>query len=452
MDTLRTSTYMIPVKLENEIGKYMLIHGYTGAVDIVSEEFITKINLASSDNVFSKSMIQTLLKRGYLTTKTQEEEHAYVARIAKALHRECDILYTTFTWVVTYNCNFRCPYCFEGRDKKDGKNQLAFTKEQVNIAYDAQDKIQPHKKLRKNVITLYGGEPLLAENKAVVNYIVEEGRKRGYTFVAVTNGYEIDHFLNLLAPDSIYKLQITIDGPKRIHDSRRIHHKDHNTFDKIVENVKLALDKKVKVVVRMNSDDRNIEQYTELKNYFSEKGFYSYSKFEFYSAILKDNNSVSPLEHKNLSFLSAQSFFDKQRQQEEKDQDRDSDMYQNIYNALSKKTPITFRSISCAAQANGCVLDPLGNIYPCWEVIGKKKYLKGTYSSEGVTWNHEVLNQWKNTDIGQKKPCNHCKYALLCGGGCPYHNMLGENIQCAIFRKKFSIEVNRAYAKFKINI
>ena len=87
MDTLRTSTYMIPVKLENEIGKYMLIHGYTGAVDIVSEEFITKINLASSDNVFSKSMIQTLLKRGYLTTKTQEEEHAYVARIAKALHR-----------------------------------------------------------------------------------------------------------------------------------------------------------------------------------------------------------------------------------------------------------------------------------------------------------------------------------------------------------------------------
>ena len=30
---LRMSSYTIPVKLENEDGKYMLIHGYTGAID-----------------------------------------------------------------------------------------------------------------------------------------------------------------------------------------------------------------------------------------------------------------------------------------------------------------------------------------------------------------------------------------------------------------------------------
>lgn len=30
METLRTSSYLIPVKLESEAGKYMLIHGYTG--------------------------------------------------------------------------------------------------------------------------------------------------------------------------------------------------------------------------------------------------------------------------------------------------------------------------------------------------------------------------------------------------------------------------------------
>ncbi len=35
MGILRTSSYMIPVKLEKEEGKYMLIHGYTGAIDIV---------------------------------------------------------------------------------------------------------------------------------------------------------------------------------------------------------------------------------------------------------------------------------------------------------------------------------------------------------------------------------------------------------------------------------
>lgn len=40
METLRTSSYMIPVKLESEKGKYMLIHGYTGAMDIVSESIV----------------------------------------------------------------------------------------------------------------------------------------------------------------------------------------------------------------------------------------------------------------------------------------------------------------------------------------------------------------------------------------------------------------------------
>ncbi len=129
METLRTSYYMIPVRLEKEAGKYMLIHGYTGAVDIVSEELLAKIKSVSSGNNFSESTLQTLLKRGYVTTKTQEEEYAYVARMARALHRKNDILNTAFTWVVTYNCNFRCPYCFEGRDKKDGKLRFVFTKE-----------------------------------------------------------------------------------------------------------------------------------------------------------------------------------------------------------------------------------------------------------------------------------------------------------------------------------
>ena len=242
METLRTSSYMIPVKLEKEEGKYMLIHGYTGATDIVTENLLTQINTISSDNNLSEKTLQTLLKRGYVTTKTQEEEFAYVARIARALHKESDIINSSFTWVVSYNCNFRCPYCFEGREKKDGESKLSFTKEQVDLAYEAQEKIQPHKELRRKTITLYGGEPLLAENKEVVNYIVEEGHKRGYQFAAITNGYEIDHFLNLFSPDGINKLQITIDGPKEMHNQRRRHYKDQNTFDKIVNNVRLALE------------------------------------------------------------------------------------------------------------------------------------------------------------------------------------------------------------------
>lgn len=448
METLRTSSYMIPVKLEKEEGKYMLIHGYTGATDIVTDKLLAQINAISSVNQLSEKTLQTLIKRGYITTKTQEEEYAYVARIAKALHKESNILNTTFTWVVSYNCNFRCPYCFEARDKKNSNDKLAFTKEQVDIAYETLDKIQPHKELRRNVITLYGGEPLLAENKDVVNYIVEEGRKRGYTFEAVTNGYEVEHFLNLFALDGISKVQITVDGAKDMHNRRRIHYKDRNTFDKIIENIKLVLDRGIKVVVRMNSDEKNIEQYLELGNYFKENNFFEYPEFYFYLARLRDYDHFTPSEHKELNFIPHQSFINKQVGLGSMPFRRDTGIYKNIYDALANKKPLPLNSISCTAQSGGYVLDPLGNIYPCWEVVGKKEFVKGVYSKDGISWNNDVVEKWRNTDISQKEPCNCCKYALLCGGGCPHYSLLkGQKTQCAIFKGAFNLMINKAYAE-----
>lgn len=105
----------------------------------------------------------------------------------------------------------------------------------------------------------------MAENKDVVNYLVKKGIEKGYKFKAVTNGYEVEHYTNLLGKDSIYKLQITIDGPKEIHNKRRIHYKGYNTFDKIIKNIELALKRGVQINIRMNSDNENIEQSLKLR-------------------------------------------------------------------------------------------------------------------------------------------------------------------------------------------
>ncbi|MBB4043287.1 uncharacterized protein GGR06_001054 [Bacteroides reticulotermitis] len=40
MKHARASSYIIPVKLKD--GRYMLIHGYTGAVDIITEGLLKK--------------------------------------------------------------------------------------------------------------------------------------------------------------------------------------------------------------------------------------------------------------------------------------------------------------------------------------------------------------------------------------------------------------------------
>ena len=41
MEKLRLSSYTIPVRLEGNEGKYMLVHGYTGAIDMEPDEGVS---------------------------------------------------------------------------------------------------------------------------------------------------------------------------------------------------------------------------------------------------------------------------------------------------------------------------------------------------------------------------------------------------------------------------
>ncbi len=51
--------------------------------------------------------------------------------------------------------------------------------------------------------------------------IVDEGLKRSYSFSAVTNGYDLHHFTDLLGPKEIRRLQITLDGEEENHNRNR---------------------------------------------------------------------------------------------------------------------------------------------------------------------------------------------------------------------------------------
>lgn len=447
METLRMSSYTIPVRLENKDNKYMLIHGYTGAIDVIDETLLKKIKDYSINTILTDNTKQTLISRGYLTSKSTEEEYDYVARVAKVLHQKDKILYKHFTWIVTYNCNFRCPYCFECRDAKDSEKHIAFTKEMTDKAYQAMEKIEPRKELRNTVITLYGGEPLLKENKEIVRYIVEEGCKRGYKFMAITNGYDLDCFLDLLSPEKIYKIQITIDGTKEIHNSKRIHIQDHNTFDKILSNIKLAQSTNVQVVVRVNTDNQNIKDFLKLNTLFKEQGFTENKNFKIYSALLRNNTNISSNEKKSLDFLSASSFFNKHKEMGTMSMCADYGTFQKIYNAISKGEPISFRSVFCPSQSGAYVFDPVGHIYPCWETIGEKEFQIGEYSMEQINWDEEKKQKWQRQNISSSDKCKHCKYALFCGGGCIAHATSG-NGHCSYFHTIFKNIANRAYERF----
>lgn len=444
MRTERVSSYVIPIKLEKGNGKYILIHGYTGAIDIVNESVVLKLK-DNNVNDFSENTLQALRERGYITSKTKEEEIEYVKRIAKALHCKASKLYKTFTIIVTYNCNFRCPYCFEGREKKDSIFQLAMTPNMVDKAFNAMEKIEPNKQLRCKTIELYGGEPLLKQNKGIVEYIVNKGYEKGYKFRVITNGYDLDYFIDLLSSELIEGIQITIDGTKDYHNQRRVHYLYGKTFDKIVSNVQKALEKEIKVDIRVNNDTQNIADFSLLRNYFESAGFFSFNSFRMYSTLLWDSDSISIEEKQKLDFLSSQKYIQKHKEMGTLAMCKDNGIFYQIYQSLHKGNPILFRDVFCSSQIGGYVFDPLGDIYPCWEIVGNKKFRIGTYQDDNLEWDNESLEEWRSYDITSNSICKTCKYALYCGGGCVVHAILGKREHCSYFKMMFEFAVNRAF-------
>ena len=139
MGQLRKSSYIISTRLHD--GKTMWIHGYTGAIDILSARLADYLDahdaFAPEGFPLGEEVFARLAKRGYLTANTKEEEQAHVAHVAGLLHEAHKRMYKNFGFVVTYNCNFRCPYCFENGISSNGQawSGQVFTRELVDRAY-----------------------------------------------------------------------------------------------------------------------------------------------------------------------------------------------------------------------------------------------------------------------------------------------------------------------------
>ena len=270
----RPSSYNIFVQVDKEKESYLLVHGYTGAIDHLSGNLVKLIRSIKKpqnekeliSNGFEKQLLNTLLNRGYFTELSVSEELQYTSKLANGLHEKARKS-ASYMFLVAYDCNFRCPYCYENDISSYGKgwSKKKLTTELIDKAYGAILDVDKHLASSSKVITLYGGEPLLSENYDVVSYIIDKGQQLGFSFKAITNGYDVDHFMDLMGKGLIEEVQITIDGTKEFNNKRRVY-KDStvDTFSVIMANIQTLLDKNIEVSIRINTDANNFQEIEKL--------------------------------------------------------------------------------------------------------------------------------------------------------------------------------------------
>lgn len=131
----------------------------------------------------------------------------------------------------TYDCNMRCRYCYES--SKADRQRLPLSRVKVLL-----------EKLRKNSSRSYnliwhGGEPLISGVDFFQEVINLEKEVGGIFINSIqTNGLllkgaELDFLLK-----NNFKIGISLDGPKEIHDLQRVKLGGKGTFDEVWESVK----------------------------------------------------------------------------------------------------------------------------------------------------------------------------------------------------------------------
>lgn len=484
---LRTSSYVIYVPLPDTDEQMLVVHGHTGAYDRVSRNvarflmsreagdppdplhgtWISEPALRPvSEPVATPApeVVESLTRRGYLTTMSVPEEEGHVARFAKKLHDVERRSGPGYLFMPTYDCNLRCSYCFQDHMRTDPEFShllRTMTPEMVDRIFEAMVPIERDHGIEETDdysrdIGLYGGEPLLAANRSIVEYIVESARARGpATFWAVSNATELDAYEDLLGPDGVASLQITLDGPPEEHDQRRVYADGSGSFAKIARNIDMCLDLGVNVSIRMNLDRVNLRHVPRLADEIVARGWDRRDGFSVYTARIVPANENVERDTVFATTWELDEAIDELRAVHPSMSviGRPDDGLELRARAIFESRAAgrtQFKSSYCAAHSTMYIFDPFGDIYACWERTGDPKIRIGHLEEDGsVQMNEALTRRWRSRTPASNPTCRKCRYAFHCGGGCA---VLAEGQKgkfftnyCDGFGERFRHSVAQAY-------
>ena len=197
----------------------------------ISNEYLYYLENNNLDPLKLKNSIVQQLYKGRFLIEKNFDELAFLQYKYDSQKYNKDVM--TLTIAPTLNCNFDCHYCFE--NKEIGQIDDVIEDKILQLINNNINKI---KLLR---INWFGGEPLLAKNKVMsITRAIDRICKNNNVsiqFSIITNGYNIDEIIAKFFKEYKFKnIQITLDGPREIHDKKRILINGKGTYDVIITN------------------------------------------------------------------------------------------------------------------------------------------------------------------------------------------------------------------------
>lgn len=348
------------------------------------------------------NLIKDLLSKEVLC-KESEKFLYYSEELIKFNASACNDTELGLVIVPTTDCNFACPYCFEGE-----KKHYVMTEAIQNAIVEY---ISSNKHANKIHLTWYGGEPLIAFNvmKSLFNKIQHIDNKKIHSHTLITNGYLInDDVIKFINYANINDIQITLDGTKERHDSLRcLRYSNKPSYEIILKNIKhiLSMCPNVALSIRVNIDKSNSKDFFEVFRYFHEK--ICSNKITVYPGFIREDTA----DHCSLCYNSMSTEFK-----------------YSFYKDLLKQginvnfMPQIVQKRGCMMhQLNSFIVGPRGELYKCWNDVNNDNKIIGHIYSKTISNRNLFYHLLTETHPFADSKCKECLQFPICSGGCGWY-------------------------------
>lgn len=418
---LRTSNYCNHVEIGD--GTSLLYSGSTQCIDLVPTEYADLLAKGADLSFLSPEETEHLVKRGYLTAlppKRELEEFKKLVQVILEKNNKSDKKRASgnLSFIMTYSCNLSCSYCYQKSLGEGFKAPPPMSPEFVDGLFSTYLP-QLFPRIPKDfTFTLFGGEPLLPGNREAISRILAYTAKHPKIRVSVaTNATTLPEMTDLIGPEKgkIQSIQVTLDGDPLLHDKNRVPRSGKPTFKAMISAIRCIIQAKAHVVIRMHVHPGGLESSRKLVEYLEKEKILGHPQVGVYFAPL---NTFTCETSSSEDMALFRSLFQTVAARTH----RPPSNYDIMKGFLQMQTERMLPRVRHCGLGTEIfyVIDPLGDIYQCYEEAGHKHLRIGTFSRGKVKF-FALKEKYSRRHLLRVPECLGCSTALYCGGGCPCH-------------------------------
>ena len=338
---------------------------------------------------------------------------------------------------ICHDCNLRCRYCFADEGAYHSVREM-MSLETAKAAIDFLIRESGGRKVLE--VDFFGGEPLmnLGVIKETVAYAKAEAAKRGkrFLFTTTTNGLLLDDDAIAFLNAEMENVVLSLDGRKEVHDAVRRTVSGKGSFDAVIEKIK----KFVKIrgdkhyYVRGTFTAKNLD-FSKDVLFLADEGFDSISLEPVVTDIpdLQIREEHLPRIEREYETLCDEYI---RREAEGK-----GFLFFHFHVDLEGGPCLAKRVSACGAGNEYFSVVPNGDIYPCHQFAGDKKWRMGSVFEGRL--DPDIRGQFASSCLFTRKKCGDCFAKFICSGGCSannyhYNGDINEpyGMTCAMMKKR----------------